>query len=302
MTLGDLEEAERLASETLTTRRELHGKLANEETAHVLMVLAMIRYVQGNYEASVPLYRESVEMLDEIYGDMDPRGAANKLFFAFVVLESNVTGEENAEAERLINQVLEIRRAEPDPPPHELAHALIGKAIISRVRGRTAVAIKALTEAQQVLRENPGSSTYVEMALKAVYATVNWQLGRSDAAMQQLQEVIETMQNTMGRYHPIVTHLQVDMATRMMSASPERGEALMNETIEACRVAYGRQPRTARAIYRYAGQLANRGDLERAEELLQESVGIYLETLGRENVRTQRALKLQAKVLDGRSN
>ena len=117
MTLGDLEEAERLASEALVTQRELHGTAANEETAHVLMVLAMARYVEGNYEASVPLYRQSVEMLDEIYGETDPRGAANKLFFAFVVLESNITGKEIGEAERLINQVLAIRRGEPDPQP-----------------------------------------------------------------------------------------------------------------------------------------------------------------------------------------
>ncbi len=297
ITLGDLDEAERLATEALETRRKLHGKSANEETAHVLMVLAMVRYVQGNYEASVPLYRESVQMLDEVYGEMDPRGAANKLFFAFVVLESNITGAENAEAERLINQVLEIRRAEAAPPPHELAHALIGKAIVSRVRGRNAEAIKALAEAQQVIRGNPAGPTYVRMALTAVYATVNWQLGRADAAMQQTQQVIETMKSTLGRYHPIVTHLQLDMSTRMMSTNPERGEAMMKDAIEACRVAYDRQPRTARAIYRYAGLLVNRGELLRAEELLQESVDIYLETLGRENVRTQRALKLQTQVL-----
>lgn len=298
VSLGSLEEGERLATAALEIQKSLHGDSPNAKAADALSILAMIRYIQGNYEAAVPLFREAVKILDDCYGADDPRTAKYKLYFAFVVLESNITGAEINEAERLINQVLEIRNAEENPPPHELAHALIGKAIISRVRGKHIEAISALTKAQSVLRKTPGGNVYVEMALTAVRATVNWQLGRNEVALRQSRDVIEATKSTLGRFHPVVTHLQLDMSMRMVGADPDLAEEMMEEALTACRVAYGRQPRTARALYQFGWHLLRRDNAEKAEELLREAVEIYSDFLGDKNVRTRRALHRHALTLD----
>ncbi len=302
MSLGGLKEAEKLAQESLQTLRDLHGATPHVKTADALTVLAMIRYIQGNYEASVPHYRESVTMLDELYGKMDPRGATNKLFFAFIVLESNLTGAESQEAERLINQVLEIRTSEADPPPQELAHAWLGKAIICRVRRKYVESMSALNEARAALHQDPRGANYVAIALDSVAAIVHWQTGQTEAAIEKSQEVIDASQRMLGRYHPVVTHLQLEMATRVIAANAEehrkQGVDFMEEAVAACRVAYGRQPRTARALYRYGEQLFDRGQELEAEACLREAVEIYLETMGPKNVRTHRALRRHATILD----
>ena len=92
LSLGSLEDAEPLLTSALAIRRQLHAEQPNQEVAETLMGLAMTRYIQGNYEESIRLFREAVEIENQLFGDLDPRGAALKLMFAFVLLESNLTG------------------------------------------------------------------------------------------------------------------------------------------------------------------------------------------------------------------
>ncbi len=126
-----------MAKATLEILKELHGDSPNALTADMLFLLSLARYVEGNYEAALPLGRRSIAIYDELFGQMDPRGATAKLFYGMILLESNIDGKAGAQAMSIFDQVLAIRRAQENADPTEIALALVGKAISQRVRDRT---------------------------------------------------------------------------------------------------------------------------------------------------------------------
>ena len=298
--LGSVKDTDRVAKKTIEILRDLHGDSPNELTADMLGLLAVARYAEGNYEASLPLGRQAIAIYDELHGEMDPRGATTKLFFGMILLESNIAGDVVDEAIAVFNQVLAIRRAQSDPDPTEIALALVGKAITQRVRGENFPAIMTLMEANRSLGDDAEAGKFVRIAMLAVNATVAWQAGQPEKAKQQTEQLIRESTELLGPNHPIVTYVTMDQASRMMQYGDfDEGEELMLKGIAASRRQFGRQPRTAKGLFHYGRLLVwSNKKLDTAVDVLSESAEIYAEVLGDQNPRTQQSLKTLASALD----
>jgi hypothetical protein len=236
---------------------------------------------------------------DQLYGEMDPRGATTKLFYGMILLESHIDGSAVTEAMQAFDQVVAIRRTQSDAVPTEIAIALVGKAIGQRVRGQNAAAIMTLMQADQLLGDDPQAGEFVEIAMRAVRASVLWQTWQPERAKQQTETLIRDASELFGASHPLVTYMIMDQARRMMEFGDfAAGEQLMLQGIAKSRQEFGRQPRTAKGLYNYGFMLnwKNR-KLDVAAEVLAESAEIYAEVLGQDNPRTQQALELYRQVI-----
>lgn len=306
LSMGSLVQAEPLLDSALKIQRQLDSA-SPAELMETLVVFGLLRYIQGNYDASMEYLREGVEIGDQLYGEMSPRHANYKLVLGFVSLEGALNAREWLAAGKILQQVANIRRAQDSPKPLELANALIGEAIFLRTRGAKNDHVNALMllgQASMALASTPDGGLYAESAVLATQASVNWQAGNHDLAYQQVEDVLKKTKKILGNKHPLVNYIQIDQATRMFTAKQyDRAESFLRDGIAMARKAYGNQPRTAQALASLGVQLMLREvKLDEAESLLEEALRILAETFGENHARTKKVaarmnqlLKLQAK-------
>ncbi|MCA9151323.1 MAG: tetratricopeptide repeat protein, partial [Planctomycetales bacterium] len=299
LSLGDFREVDALLQSALATQREHQTDVAATDLIETLMTLGVVRYVYGYYDAAVTYLQEAVELGNEAYGELDPRGANAKLLFAMVTMESSRSDYEQRQlASRTFRQVVTIRESEPTHSGYDLAHAYLGQAIVARVEGDFAGALISLGKAGSQLLTLPGGSDYLQAWTLGIRAAINWQAKNNQVAYQQTEQLLQQLRDLLGERHPAVTHIQIDFATRMVGAGEtQKAEAYLREATARAREVYGRQPRTASALHILGNLLANRDDqLAEAKSLLHESWEIYNETLGAENQRTIAVAKTLAKL------
>ena len=294
LSLGSFDEAEKLLQSALATQREHPSEVDAIDMMETLMTLGVIRYAYGYYDLAMQRLGEAVELSDATFGEMDPRGANAKLLLAMVAMED--AGKNKTKwnrAKEAFREVVRIREKQQDATPFELAHAYIGEAIAERTEGKIAQALLSLGKASKQLVFVSGGSEYLRAWHLGMQAVIHWQTKQNEIAYQETEELLGTLRDMLGERHPAVTHLQIDYAWRIYQAGePEISEKYLRNAITQAREVYGRQPRTAYALFRLGFQLAHQNErLDEAKSLLQEASEIYSETLGADHTRTRGAIQ-----------
>ncbi len=304
LSLGELDRAVQLLQSARKTQSQLKGELPAEEAIETAGTLAMARYIEGNYDQSIALFRETADSCDALYGSQDPRGADAKMMLGFVLIEAAPTVGDWEEGCRIIRQVVAIHENDPHVSSVKLAVAYAGQAIVERTEGNIAAAMLSIGKSGRLVAEMPFGSLYGRAVLLAVQASINWQAGNNQPAAEETRELIEIVEQALGDRHPLVNYIQVDQSQRMYWAGEhEPAEELLRSGIAAARLAYGRQPRTAFALNRLATQLLERNTkLEEAKELAREAVEIYSQVLGPNHVATKAAAKTLDQVITKTNN
>ncbi len=156
-----------------------------------------------------------------------------------------------------------------------------------------------LLEANRSLGDDPQAGKYVQIAMLAVRASVLWQAKQPEQAKQQTERLLAESAQLLGPNHPIVAYMTMDQAVRMMEFGDfKSGELLLLKGIAKSRKKFGRQPRTAKGLYKYGYMLDWKGrKLDIAAKVLAESAEIYAEVLGRDNTLTEQSLAVYRKVM-----
>ena len=300
LSLGSFHESEPLLKAALKTQREHKSEVAPTDLIETLITLAVIQYAYGYYDASKAHFEEAIAVSDKSFGPSDPRGANAKLLYAMVAMENaGANATDWRTANRVFREVVAIREAQKDATPYELAHAYIGEAIVERTNGRNAKALLSLGKAGKLLICLPGGNDYIHAWMLGMQATINWQAKKNEIAYEQTEELLNLLTKMLGERHPAVAHMRIDYAWRIHKAGePEIAETYLRKGLALARGSYGRQPRTAYALFRLGSQLASQKQrLDEAESLLGEAVEIYQETYGEEHPHTKTAEQLHTSVL-----
>jgi serine/threonine protein kinase/tetratricopeptide (TPR) repeat protein len=297
--LGSIEQAETLLESALELQRH-NDPVSHADLADTLATVALTRFVQGRHQQSTEAFWEAIEILDRLHGETSPEGANAKLLVALIEMDRpDVSKEQWIAAGKLIEKVVQIRRAQENVDPYEMAMALAGQAIFKRTVGDNAKAILLLGEASTYLARTPNGSLYAEVMILATSASINWQTLNIEVAHQQVQKLMTLTKSLLGEVHPMVNVIQVDQAERMYWAGEhEPAERLLRDGIASAGKAYGRQPRTANALRVLAGQLIERGvKIDEAVTMLDEAKGITEEAFGADHPITKEIVSLTEKAL-----
>jgi serine/threonine protein kinase len=290
--LGSLQRSIPLLETSLRIQRE-HKMPAGRELADTLASLGIARWIQGRYDESKSLLKESIEIQDQIDGPTSADGANTKLMYGLIMME-NSRGDVKSwrESRKVIREALKIHSAQPNVNPYEMAIALTGDAMASRSEGQTAKAFASLAKASTYLAAAPDGGLYAKASILAINATINWQTKNNELAMEQTKEVLALTKRILGESHPFVNYIQIDQAVRMFRAGEqEAAESFLREGIASARKAYGREPRTAHALFVLGSQLLQRKKKpDEAKQLLAEALEIMTETLGADHRRTKEIL------------
>ena len=300
LSLGDFKAADELLHAALETQREHPTDVAEEDLVETLLAIGVIRYAYGYYESSKEYLSEAISTCDQAFGVGDPRGANVKLIYAMVTME-NARWEPGSweEAKEVFHQVVEIREAQEDATPYELAHAYLGEAIAERTNGNITKALSSLGKASRQLLFVPGGNDYLRAWQLGMQAAINWQAKNNEIALQQTETLLSLLRKMLGERHPAVAHIRIDYAWRIHAAGDSQtAETYLRKGVALAREAYGRQPRTAYVLNRLGAQLARQDeDSEEAETYLREAVDIYTEAFGKDHPRTRKAIETYQKLI-----
>jgi serine/threonine protein kinase/tetratricopeptide (TPR) repeat protein len=301
LSLGSIAEAEPLLQAALDWRREHHG-VEHPDTARSLAAMGVLRYVQGNYDAAVPLLREAMTSADKTLGAAHRDGARIKFLFASVLLESGGGRAAANEALRVLQELVELLRPAGRKRPRDLALALTGLAMARQVTKDFQGALASLAEAAAVLSSLPESDRVLSALALSVQAVTHWKLGNEETAQRLTDECVQQFQEILGRDHPALNYFRVYTARLFYRAGDlDRAEALLRQGVANAQRAYGRQPRTAKTMQVLAELLADRGQWDEAKTLCEDALAINMAVLGPDSSRTQALERLLSRIEENRT-
>ena len=181
---GQLEEAERYSSESVTAHRALLPP-GHEDTATSLSTLAYVRGLQGRPREAVDLYREALAMRIARLGERHPDVARGRQDLATALSRVG----DYAESVREMTQALEVYRAVYGERHPSIATTLNNLGAVESNRNRFAEAVTYATAAFEMRRELLGPqhpSTLVTQANLANYLDSLGRLAESEAMMRDV--------------------------------------------------------------------------------------------------------------------
>jgi len=229
--LGRFAEADALVALSMETRRRLDGEHSAQYAMSVFQ-RGWLQYLQGNYEASLPLLRRALSLYEQAVGDNDnDRLPVLRVDLAINLIEM---GQAGAEARALLDQVIRARlRINPESPnlvyarlplarwhvanaeydaadrlldviersPHRAeaeiyAHVADSRATIAAVRGDRAAALRFRETAYRLMREDSGPRNLVAVRYGLLYARVLREAGevaQAAALETELRPVFEQL-------------------------------------------------------------------------------------------------------------
>jgi tetratricopeptide (TPR) repeat protein/predicted Ser/Thr protein kinase len=208
----------------------------------------------------------------------------------------------DAEAERLLREVIAGQRRVYPQGHSALAHSVAWLGSLLAKRGRYAEAESLTAPAVDMHRALLGPDNDHVARLVENLAGFQYRLGRFAAAEKNLREVVGTWRRTLGAEHRNTLEATDELGNDLLEQGRYReAEALFREVLAARRKALGdSHPDVARSL-RNLGHLERlTGDVVDAERLLREALGIYRTSPPRESEETVEALAELGAVLNRR--
>jgi serine/threonine protein kinase/tetratricopeptide (TPR) repeat protein len=297
---GSIGDAEPLLQQALDWRLNEYGS-QHPDTANSLAALGMVRYVQGNYEAAVPLLRDAAAIAENSLDASDPKLGRIKFLFACVLLESRGGPSAIGEAHRVLEGLVASLRPHAQERRRDLAFALAGLAMSQHVRKDFPAALKSLSEATALSSAAPETDPVVGALILSISAATNWKRGEYETAQRQTDRCVRKFQEILGRDHPAVNYLQVYTAQLIYKAGDlEQAESLLRKGVADAHRTFGRQPRTAQTMAWLAEVLIAQREFDEAESICRDALSITMTVLGPENRQTKAILRLLSRIADNR--
>lgn len=276
--IGNYAEAERLAREALTIRRDLFGE-DHEEVAESLTSLAAILSAGRDPAAADSLAREALRIRRAELGPMHP-DIAETLNVLARTLEIN---GEYEEAELLFQEALAMRRSTLGEGHAEVASSLNNLGSLATNRGNFTDADSLYREALAIRRATLGEQhPYVASTLNNL-AVVQDRLGRYDEAAALYGESVSIRRSALGDHHPDLarglSNFGLFLFRRMRDY--DAAEPLLHEALAMRREIYGNEhPEVAQTLNNLGGLFLEQQRPADAEPWFREALEINRAAFG----------------------
>ncbi len=290
---GQYAEAERAYQAALAARTALFGH-DGLPVAELYNCLGQLHFDRKDYAQAEPYLRDALALrqrLGAAQGDV-----ANSLANLGSLLRD---AGRLTDAEPLLTQALEIRRALHGDRHHETLVSLNKLALLRRAQGQHAEARQLFEQYVAGARETLGAQhAHVAVGLTnlglALYDEADY-----PQAEQCFRQAEALFRRTRGETHPQVAEalLNLGNALRMQG----RGEEAAAECARALDLLTPADPRRARGLLLRGQLLCDAGEAAAAQPVLEEAQRICIETYGPEHVQTQRVAQVLAGCLPPRN-
>ncbi len=263
--LGDLEEAETRARESLSIRERVLGPDANE-TVHALGVVASILRYQGRYEAAEAIFREVLARRRRVSSD-PVQLSSDMLQIAGMIIEH---GGDLDEAESLAREALSLQEPDPGLVAVNQVWALTVLGQLMEKRGDLPTAEYFFREAISARLKTFGDLHPLVAESQGTLGMFLASIGRLKEAEIYLRRAADVNLRTVGRDHTRYAGSLSGLASVLLKEGRlEEADSLAEEALTIRRRAQGPSAAAvAEALALLAETRAARGLREDAETLL----------------------------------
>jgi eukaryotic-like serine/threonine-protein kinase len=279
--LGRYNDAAEILEKAVKIQRSYNGS-AGTEIARYMNDLAVALTRQGKYGEALTMYRESLDILTDQYGEVHPE-IANTLDLMGSWVP--VTGFD--EARDLRYRVLEIRK-EVYGENHLLtadAHMKIGQ--IERSRAEPEKAILSFNKAMEIRKRELGP-VHPDVAESMIFMADIYRLYNMDpeTSGRLYREALAILDESVGELHFSRLHGLSGLATLLSGRGDHTGAVeLYLEGLEIRLAVYGEEhPAAAEGYGHLASGYSRMGDHEKAEHYFRKSLGIWEKLLGPDHI------------------
>ena len=182
------------------------------------------------------------------------------LSFSVVVFLQNQRIAEERDTAREVSQFLEDIFMSQDP---------------ARARGADVTADEILAAGAERIQQDLGGRPEIQSTLMGTIGRVYYSLGAYEPSIEMLEEALRLREQTYGRTHPSVAVARNDLAeTLIRLAQYDRAQALLLAALDANRTHPETSPAIARNLFNLAETYLATGDLDAAETVAEESIGL----------------------------
>ncbi|HEX9952948.1 MAG TPA: serine/threonine-protein kinase, partial [Rubricoccaceae bacterium] len=245
--------------------------------AEILSSLGYVRFLDGDYEASLALHRECLDV-HRAQRPPDPVEVAVALGNVAVVLDN--LGRP-AEAARMLTEQVAVYRRSFEPGNVRIARALNNLSTSEYRTGRYDAALRASTEAIAIFRRGLGEDNAELAGALSNAAPVYLALGRPAESEAALREALDLYGASVGTDHPRYAAALIKLGLTLAEAGREAdGEAAVRQGVATARAALPPgHPLLASGLASLGEMLSRTGRAAEAVPLLRESLAARREAL-----------------------
>jgi serine/threonine-protein kinase len=274
--LGLFDSAAPLLEEAVAIRRE--SLVEHPDLASSLHNLAEVRHARGELDAAEQLYRQSLEMRRNLFGDEHTEVATSITNLAILFRDK----ADHQAAEPLLRQALDMRRKLLGQEHPEVAKSINELALLLKEKGDHAAAEPLYREAL-ALRVRLFGEDHPEVAesLNNLAVLLNTR-EQFDESEQLGRRALDVSRRVYGEEHPyIATYMSNLAGTLKKKGDSEAAESLYRAALAMKRKLLGDEhPEVATLLNNLAALYRDRGDYDRAEPLFREAVSMKRKQLG----------------------
>ncbi|MDX1516833.1 MAG: tetratricopeptide repeat protein [Woeseiaceae bacterium] len=267
---------ELLASGAARIRTNLGGR--PEVQAPLMGTIGRVYFNLGEYEESVPLLEDALELRLAELGDGHPEVAAIKNDLA----EALIQVSDYARAAALLNEALEANRNASGATSLAVAENLFNLADLHLKRSDYEPAEAYAVQSIEIYQRHADSHGVALADAKSMLARILQVRGDLERTESLLLEAINILIDTEGDDHPhLAYYLQNLGVLQRTKGDFDAAEATFERAIEATRRILGEQhPLVAATLVNQGTLLQERGDLAAAERVLREALRSRIESRG----------------------
>jgi tetratricopeptide (TPR) repeat protein len=269
---GELKAALPLMRSAVSMQRELRGERPHPDLADAVNDLGSLLEENGNYDESEQMYRESIVLKRQLYGDKHPKIAKGLNNLASALQDKG----ELASSEATYRQALEMERDLLGEVHPEVANTLNNIAFVQYDRGDTQGALATEREALRIYRELfPGDHAKVAQVINRIGFWLTLQ-GDYPGAERDLRAGLAMRRRLFSDDHPDVASSLENLAI-LQVATHSYADALgsaRTAIVILTRAFSANHWRTAIAESAAGGALTGLGNYSEAQQLLDHSYAI----------------------------
>jgi serine/threonine protein kinase/tetratricopeptide (TPR) repeat protein len=272
---GDLEQAERLANESLVTLRSAPG--AEGPLARTLHELLVVNLDSGRYAEAIAPGVEALALAERALGPESGETASIQLELGRAYA---LNGDFKLAEEHYLEGIARSRMAF-GPGHHDLAANLNGYGLFLRTRGRVSEATTFLEEALDIYRHTLGDDHMYTLATRLNLGTVMAVSGKAREAEASLREVMSALRAKFGPDNPraATAEMQLGVAIYVQGRAAD-AEAVFREALARDRRLTPGDPNVATSLTWHGAALRELGRLDEAEHAHREALELRIATLG----------------------
>lgn len=285
--LGRYKDAAEILERAVEIKRSFTGD-EGTETARYMNDLAVALTRLGNYGDAYSVYRESLAILTEQYGEIHPEVANTMSLMGSWVPVTDIDS-----ATELRQKVLGIRKAIYGEDHVLTADAYMKVGAIMRARAAPLAAIDAFGRALEI-RRNEFGHLHPDVAESMIFIADVYRLYNldRDKAAELYRDALAIQDETLGERHYSRLHGLTGYATLLSeNGNHSMAEELLQENLSIRREIYGDDHPSTAAGY---GQLAigykRMGNFEKAELCYRKSLELWEKIVGPDHVSTAGAM------------